>query len=418
MLRSAVLPVALLLALACSGSTTPTEPAPAPTPEPVEVPTPEPAPEPAEIAPVAVDVDAVRPPWSVGPLCAVPQTMDADALFQEAASSPEGLEGGLILCEILMSTDPPVGRRWDLLGNPPDPSATLTIGDARQGAACADDTMRAVLSWPAVTVGEGDKVKLSVTDVDLRNHDDAGIDVALFEGSFPIDLRGSHFSASCRGVPVAALRERISARVDAARAVSKALRSAMVPEPRAFYFGYPVEERTRLRQHITDVAGYTGWSSDSVTRLLEIYESLQVTWARMVADETARLLPTLPDTIELQPGVSASIVSHSCDPSCALSLELANGSGTPVTLDLVGSIIEEGPIWAVRPGGEDVWLSIHSPEGADHESPTLEAGASLTLRLEPWVSIDEPDFPGFGPGGVQLVRVVVGGQHKLLPIKE
>ncbi|MFT4975472.1 MAG: hypothetical protein ACI8S6_001359 [Myxococcota bacterium] len=426
MRRLTTITTAAILMLACSGASTPD---PAPTPEPAPEPASEPDPDLAPAPELAPEPTAVRqppspavavdgPPWSVRSECEVPQLLDADGLFREASSGVSGLSGGMVLCEVVMSTTPPKGRRWDLFGNPPDPSARLVVGEEDRGRACADDTMQAILSWPSIMLSEGDKLKLSVVDVDMRNDDSAGVDVTVFEGHFPVDLRGGYFSASCRGLSAAVIEAGLSARIDAARGMAKVLRGAMLPDPLSAGFGFPVEAEGDLRRHITDVAARVGWEHDRVSELLEIYESLQETWSQLAGDSVRSARRGLAEIIEIQPGVSAAVEERLCEArGCLLRLRLTSGAATEAVVDLTGSIVEPGPVWAVMPDGRDVWLEVRSPSDGSSTPITLAPGGSVVVELVEPLSHD-PVVTVLGREGVSMLRLVMGGQHRLLAVPD
>ncbi|MEL6344317.1 MAG: hypothetical protein AAFV53_14455, partial [Myxococcota bacterium] len=271
------------LLLACGGVFGEDEPAPAPDHSPdhspgritdpppvVEIPTPEPletppGPDAPSQTTALVTAEGRRPSWAPDGLCEVPQIANKDEAFREAGgSSPGALTDGLLLCDVTMSETPPKGRKWDLFGNPPDPSVQLTIDGERQGQACASDTMNAILSWPNISISPNGKLKLSAQDVDMRRHDFAGVDVQIYEGQFPVDLRADHFRASCRALTPEQVAPRLTASIDRARQSVAGLKRTLTPEPLEDDWGFDEASANQTQRSISMVAGYTGWTDGRV----------------------------------------------------------------------------------------------------------------------------------------------------------
>ena len=61
------------------------------------------------------------PEWASQASCGTPQPVEAEALFSEARTTPPGdLTDGMLLCRVVLSSEPPTGRRWDIGGGAPD----------------------------------------------------------------------------------------------------------------------------------------------------------------------------------------------------------------------------------------------------------------------------------------------------------
>jgi len=408
------------LGLACGGLSKPPTPAasdpePAPAPEPVAAPAsaPEPAVEPDLPAAAPPPLDR-RPPWHVNGLCAVPQPADADELILDA-DDPAVLEDGLILCRVRMSDTPPRGRRWDVFKNPPDPSVRLDIDGTAHGPACADDTMAAVLTWPGADLGSNSKLKLTAIDVDIRNHDPAGTDIVIFEGAYPMELNGSHFSAKCRAMSAEVVTVRMSGRVDAARRSAKSMRGQMAPDPERPDCNFPGEAEQVLRQRITDVAALVGWEDDRLGGLLGIYESLHETWGQMAGDEIRRVRAGLPASAEIRSGVTATVSKHDCGGRCQLFVTMQNTGESEVNL---GDELLSGTFNGVLPSGRDRSMAISSPHISEDSPIVLGPGDEVTVVLGEQTFLGGESIAGFGPDETSLLRVVVGGRSTLLPIPE
>lgn len=406
-----------LLALACAGTGTGT-----PEPSTPAVPAPAPHSTPASDGVASAAPSAVyagqRPPWPLGAECTVPQPRDAAALYRLAVNAPSALEGGLLLCHITMSETPQKGRKWDLFGNPPDPSARFWVGSDDRGSACAQDRMSTTLSWPGVTLRPGDKMKLSVTDMDVNNNDFAGMDLLLFEGRLPVDLTGDHFSATCRGLSLEDASAQLSPQLQAAREQLRRTRQALVPQADEAHFGYPVELDEQARRSIEGVASYVGWEGAALDPLLEAYASMQADWMRSVGAVIATARASRPDWAEIQPGVTLSVTGHQCLRACVMEVTITNDSEVPTEVDLTGSTSRPGPFWAVLPSGRDEWLQIESPLEARGEPIALAAGESVVLQISEIVPNMSPKVTSVGPAGASLVRMIWRGQHRLLPVSE
>ena len=347
------------------------------------------------------------PAW-VGGLCQTPQVLDAEALLREALETPEGgLDGGLLLCDVAMSSTPPKGRHWDVFGNPPDPHVALTLGDApaRPGA-CASDTMQAVLSWPLVDLPVGTKIKLNVQDLDISRHDFAGADLALFEGRFPLDLQGEHFRASCRALSVVAVEARLPGRLSLARQKLKALRGAMRPQPTQPDLGFPADAEYDLRRHIEDVAGHIDWLDAQVGGLLADRDAVWADWDRMARAAVAEAAPQAAAEARLDEGVSLTVLSAQCTASCVVRVRLQSPGSQPVAL-LNPSVV------GVRADGWDVPLVISDDTPTNEDGAVVvPPGAALEVTLT-----EEGLLEGLRPprGETPLRMLRVGTQLVRLP---
>ena len=302
----------------------------------------------------------------------------------------------MLLCDVRFSGTPPKGRRWDAFGGSPDPS--VQINDF--GTACAYNTHDAFLSWHSVTLAVGDKVKVSATDIDMRRDDSAGMDIALFEGSWPVHFSGDHFSANCQGMTPEAVVARMPARVEAASSALSAFQRKMIPEPLAENWGWPDKEESTARRHIEDVAGHTGWDNNAVRYLLSNESGLQVKWAAEVATSMAQTLATLPGSADLGGGLSASVSDVQCTDSCELTLQLHNQGGAR-GLNLSTQL----EVFLIAPDGRDLRLTIQDelPDGV----LSLDAGQQRALHLH--LAFSAPQQPS-------MIRIISINRHYLIPL--
>lgn len=222
-MKSPLLPALLSLGLAGCGF-----PSPSTSVRPEKAPIPA---APAKIAALpAPQAGAGGPPdWAEERVCDVPQVRDGLARFTETAPWSGGpLQNALLLCMVILSTSAPKGN-WDFLGNAPDPGALLRLGTAERGTACAIDTFQAILSWPRISLPVGGKLGLSVQDIDAVWHDFAGIDLTIFDGRLPLELRGDHFNASCRALDTLAVEALVPAQREFALVALSELQATLVP---------------------------------------------------------------------------------------------------------------------------------------------------------------------------------------------
>ena len=384
----------VLYSLACSGLNS--------TPDPAEDPAPD-----APTAPPAASEEATpapplpegaaaggRPQWAGSARCGIPQLLEARDALREADATTT-LEDGVLLCEVRFTGTPPKGRRWDAFGGNPDPA--LQLND--RANACAQNTHDATLSWHSMSLAAGDTVKVIATDIDIRNDDHAGADSAIFQ-SFPLRFQDDHFSATCSGMTAATVSARLPARVEAARASLSSLQQLMTPVPAEANWGWPESAESAARRHIEDVAGHTGWQGDDVASLLSNEAGLQAQWAAEVAESIAQTAATLPQSVDLNDQLIASVLTLRCaDGSCELTLQLDN-QGSARTL----SPTEDLDLFLVSPIGRDLDLGLQDgfPDGL-----ALDSGAQISLHYR--MAFD-------APAGASVLRINSGNRSHLVRI--
>lgn len=358
-----------------------------------------PAAEPGRL-PVLVPQRREPPAWSRD-ACPIPQ---ATGIPLDSAVSSGAIESGVLVCSLRLSEEPPRGRRWDLLGNPPDPMVELQIGGQPvQERACGQDTYQTLLTWPGIDLPVGASIKAHVYDLDLNYHDDVGVSIETYGGAWPVALSGSHFSMQCGALSRAEAEARVPEQVEAA------LRSVVLLEeaslsPTAPDWGYPRAMVSGLRRRIEAVAGLVTWSDPRAGGLLALHDDGIAVWlARASADVAAHRAQT-PDEVVIE-GLSVRVEGADCgEGGCTVAVTLSwagEGSAAPIPLSGWDGLSLSG----VRDDGADITLSLRSIDGVVVEGVQEELVATLPARLE-LVVADAP----------VLVRAMFHRERRLLRV--
>ena len=198
----------------------------------------------------------------------LPQLPDAREVFTGIQDAPagDGVQGGLLLCDLRMP-----GTPW--FKSRPDMRAKFTVGgSALMLADGRDNRDAATLGVPVERLAKGDTLSIELFDRDLFNKDDF-LDLATtpFPGHFPLIFAGSagKLQATCRHMSAAAVAQRLPAATRTADSSMVAWETAMKDglDARGRDLGYPWDAHEEMEDGIDGVAALVGWSHATVTAL-------------------------------------------------------------------------------------------------------------------------------------------------------
>lgn len=197
-----------------------------------------------------------------------PQISDARRLFDQARPHEGNLRDGTLLCRVSADRNRrydgatrrgPVSRRYGA----PDLSVTLRVGRERGFVRGPEDRYSTTVSMPGVSVRRGQRIGIHLVDRDAFRNDTVGDAVAVYGGSFPIELPGNQANGECRVLDPAIAQQRIPGIV---RNVDRELeRAARVQvDLRASEIASPREYLDRALYHLYDAAALAGWQHAEV----------------------------------------------------------------------------------------------------------------------------------------------------------
>lgn len=197
-----------------------------------------------------------------------PQIRDARRLFDQARPHEGNLSNGTILCRVAADSSRrydgatprgPVSRRFGA----PDLNVTLRVHQTRGFILGPEDRYSTTVSMPGVSVRRGQRIGINLVDRDAFRNDTIGDAVAVYGGSFPIELPGNQANGECRVLDPAIAEQRIPGIVrNVDRELERAARVGV--DLTANEIATPREHLDRALYHLYDAAALAGWQHTEV----------------------------------------------------------------------------------------------------------------------------------------------------------
>ena len=351
-----------------------------------------------------------------------PQIHDAHRLFDQARPFEGNLRDGTILCRVSADSNRrydgaaprgPVSRRFGA----PDLNVTLRVHQTRGLIHGPEDRYSTTVSMPGVSVRRGQRIGIHLVDRDAFRNDTVGDAVAVYGGSFPIELPGNQANGECRVLEPAIAERRmpgILANVD--RELERA--TGVRVDLRANEIASPRESLDRALYHLYDAAALAGWQRTEVGNRRERVGEIERTYADALREAVAAARAAAPEpgrALAFADGRwEARITQADCNPSelqrFSTMLEPHDPRGCALRMELTTSRAGrfQPQVRALGRDGEMTTAVIKAREvdGAlePYSSPRLSAGTTHVL----WV---------FTAASPDLVRLKLGAETVFLRVR-
>lgn len=245
----------------------------------------------------------------------------SERLLEDATDAVGELARGLLLCRVEAlpghTWDPGVGNVLSLgfaRDEAPDMAVTLAVDDAAEVVRLGEgDHSVTHVAFPGVTLRAGARVRVRVFDRDVAEHDFMGEAHDVWAGRWPLTLRATTFTATCRPAPEGAVRrgagdslerfDREAAALERGLARAVSFSPAMVPEAR-FAAG---------RIALAGAAAWLGWSHPEVRARAARAEALSERAREALRDALTRVRSPGRDEPVSTAGAAISLRGTRCD---------------------------------------------------------------------------------------------------------
>lgn len=212
-----------------------------------------------------------------------PQIRDASRLFDQARPHEGNLTKGTILCRVSADSSRrydgatrrgPVSRRFGA----PDLNVRLRVHQTRGFIIGPEDRYSTTVSMPGVSVRRGQRIGINLVDRDAIRNDAIGDAVAVYGGSFPIELPGNLANGECRVLDPAIAEQRIPGIVrNVDRELDRAARVTV--DLSANEIATPTEYLDRALYHLYDAAALAGWEHAEVGNRRARVDEIERAWS-------------------------------------------------------------------------------------------------------------------------------------------
>ncbi len=375
---------------------------------------------------------------------------ECSELYRRAAETPRGGPESLLVCRVEASRERSyegAGKQIATLGasNAPELRVAVAVGDEPAAMQAGEDNEHvACVTLPLVTLSPGDAVRLALYDDDTPLGDGLGGELigagsGAFAGSWPLEVTGEHFTATCLAAPKAEGEWRLthSALPILDSTVSR-LREVGAKDGTQPPLARFADELAQARKWVDYGVRYVGWAEPRLAKRRRAVREAVVAVLAPLAPESrpkpafsfgGEALTGLVDAVVCRPGEAPPLAPQvSLDPplawpepparSCRLGLTMHAAAGPDgqvlpgnralplVEAELVtrsGDVIPLEAAWWDERAGDGVWRPLRDAPGNAGALPP--PGTPIQVRLDPPRALD---FEGASYGGAWLL--LLGGR--------